>query len=351
MAFTAAVGPRLTDTEEHRVSSRENMSMNPFELPEQHFFARKEVLLWGIEERLAATAKYAHETYEDREALLNAWDFCSHDLVEAPSSRIDHLAKVGTFPWAEASNELDQSLSLIMNGHYKNAFDSLRRALELVVTGSYFVLDDVERAEVIEWMKSQRGTPNFSHALSRLLKDEAFKRCDSECRWKAYMQELYYRLCDVVHVKGVSNSLQNTAPSFSNINGIGSLAFDNDSCKNALDAFVETVRAIACTVALSNPVLLVGFDLDIKFGLNPPFSGFFYPGQADLLRSLIDERFQPFIEHLTHTDEKVQSVVSWFNTLPDITTEQFAQQARTMGFPLTSYSSPSRPDVNDQQLP
>lgn len=324
--------------------------MNPFELPGEHFFARKDVLLWGIEDRLLATAKYAHETYEHRDTLIDAWDFCCYDLTEAPSSRLDHLAKVETFPWAEASNELDLSLSLIMIGHYKNAFDSLRRALELVVTGSYFVLDDIERAEAIAWMKSQRGTPNFKHAVSHLLKDEAFKRCDSECKWKTYMMDLYYCLCDVVHVKGVRNSLHTMAPSFSSINGISSLGFHEDSCKNALDAFIETVRAIACTVALSNPVLLVGFDLDIKFGLNPPSSGFFYPGQAELLRSLIVERFQPFMKHLADTDERVQSVTSWFNSLPDITTEQIALQAKTMGFGRSPHIVLSQPDGKNTPL-
>jgi len=304
--------------------------MNPFELPEEHFLARKDVLLWGIEDRSLAMAKFAHETYEHRDILIDAWNFCCYDLIDAPTARLDHLTKVGYFPWAEASKELDQALSLTMIGHYKNAYDSLRRAFELVVTGSYFVLDDIERAKAIAWIKSKRGTPNFKRAVRYLLKDQTFKTCNDECKWETYMLELYWHLCDVVHVSGTRNSLDAIAPSFSSINGIHSLGFHEDSCRNALDAFIQTVRAIACTVALSNPVLLVGFDLDVKFGLNPPSSGFFYPGQAELLRRLIVEQFQPFMKRLADTDEKVQSLTAWFNSLPDITTEQIARQARTI---------------------
>jgi len=285
--------------------------MNPFELPKEHFLKRKEVLLFGIEDRLFATAQFIHESYADRDLLLGAWEFSSVDLMDAPTSRLDHIGKV----------------------HYKNAYDSLRRALELVITGSFFVLDDVERKRALKWMRSERGTPNFQRAVASILKDPVFKSCNEECEWKQYIQDQYWLLCDVVHVKGVKNSFDEISPSFTTINGINCPCFHEDSCKKVIGAFIQTVQAIASTVALSNPVLLIGFDLDSKFGLNTPQSGFFYPGQTELLRKLIIEQFQDFISRLVERDERVQSTISWFNSLPNITTEDIKTQAKMMGFP------------------
>lgn len=287
--------------------------MNPFELPKEHFKARKEILLDGIEDRLQATAQFIYESYTDRDLLLDARDFSSVDLLDAPTSRLDHLAKVGYFPWSEASTELDQALTFVMFGHYKNAYDSLRRALELVVTGSFFVLDDVERKKALAWLNSERGTPNFKRAVTYLLKDPVFNSCNDECEWEKHILDQYWGLCNVVHVRGLVNSYNEISPSFLTINGINSPCFHADSCKKVLDEFIKTVQAIASIVALSNPVLLVGFDLDSKFGLNTPMSGFFYPDQTGRLQELIAKQFHDFFSRLVVIDERVQSVMSWFN--------------------------------------
>ena len=306
--------------------------MNPFELPQEHFLARKEILLSGVEDRLLATAQFIHESYADRDLLLDAWNFSSVDLLSAPSSRLDHIGKVGYFPWAEASTELDQALNLLMFGYYKSAHDSLRRALELVITGSFFVLDNVERKKALGWIRSEQGTPNFKRAVIHLLKEPVFKSCNDECGWKQYVLDQYWRLCDVIHVRGIKNSFSEISPSFAIINGINCPCFHKDSCEKVLGAFIQTVQAIASTVALSNPVLLVGFDLDSKFGLNTPQSGFFYPGQAELLQRHIVTQFQDFISHLVETDERIQSTIAWFNALSDITAEDFKAQAKAMDF-------------------
>lgn len=307
--------------------------MNPFKLPKKHFLARKEILLDGIEDILLSTAQFIHESYADRDLLLSAWEFSSMDIFDTPTGRLDHIGKVGYFPWAEASAELDQALSLVMFGHYKNAYDSLRRALELVITGSFFVLDDVERKKALAWMNSKRGTPNFKRAVAYLLKDPIFRSCNEQCEWEKYILDQYWWLCDIIHVKGVKNSFNEISPSFTTIDGMNCPCFHEASCKKVLDAFILNIQAIASTVALSNPVLLVGFDLDSKFGLNTPQSGFFYPGQTELLRRLIVEQFQDFFSHLAETDEGVQSIIFWFNSLPDITAEDIKNQARMMDIP------------------
>lgn len=82
--------------------------MDPFKLPKEHFLARKELILFGIEDRLIATAQFIHQNYADRDLLLDAREFSSYDLMDAPTSRLDHIAKVG-FPMVRIINRARSS--------------------------------------------------------------------------------------------------------------------------------------------------------------------------------------------------------------------------------------------------
>lgn len=306
--------------------------MNPFDLPSDHFEARKNILLESSSVSMSRCVEYINDQYEKRDQLREAIDFCFHDLIEAPKGDVESLAKVGFFPWVEASKELDQSLSLILKGHFKHAYDSYRRAIELVITGAFYVSDAVDKQKAREWMSSDRSTPNFKRACEALIKGSYFGELNTQCNWLDDILDIYWKLSDIVHVKGIENSFSEVSPVHSFINGIGVPAFSEKGCKPALDAYLLTVSHIAVVVAASNPFVLQGFDLDIKFGLNPPVSGFFYPRQADRLLGLIPPRYKPYFERLLEEDENLIGIRSWFESFPDITEEEIRAQAETMGF-------------------
>ncbi|MCL2898704.1 hypothetical protein [Brenneria tiliae] len=305
--------------------------MNPFDLPSDHFEARRMILLESASTSMKCCVEYINERYENRVQLQEAIDFCHHDLIEAPKGDVNSLAKVDFFPWVEASQELDQSLSLILKGHFKHAYDSYRRAIELVITGAFYVSDNTVSLKAREWMKSDRSTPNFKRACEALAKKAYFENLNNQYNWLEDILSVFWKFSDIVHVKGTENSFFEISPIYSVINGIGVPAFTEKSCKSALDAYILSVSYIAVIVAASNPFLLQGFDLDTKFGFNPPASGFFYPRQAERLMGLIPEKYKPYFEYLLETDENLIGIRSWFESFPDITEEQIREQAKAMG--------------------
>lgn len=306
--------------------------MNLFDLPSDHFEAREKILRESSSVSMSRCVEYINKQYESRNQLQEAIEFCFHDLIEAPKGDVDSLAKVGFFPWVEASKELDQSLSLILKGHFKHSYDSYRRAIELVITGAFYVSKDVDRLKAQEWMKSDRSTPNFKRACEALIKGSYFEELNKQCNWLEDILSVFWKFSDIVHVKGIENSLFEVSPVYSFINGIGDPAFSEKGCKPALDAYLLTVSHIAVVVAASNPFVLQGLDLDVKFGLNPPASGFFYPEQAERLLGLIPDRYKPYFENLLEIDENLIGIRSWFDSFPDITEEEVRKQAEDMGF-------------------
>ncbi|PSU67034.1 hypothetical protein C9J22_20345 [Photobacterium phosphoreum] len=306
--------------------------MNLFDLPNEHFKARQKVLLAELSNSMSISSKYLHDEFIQSEKLILARDFCNYELMDAPQARSDHLSKVDIFPWIEAARELDRSLSLMLMCQYKSVYDCLRRALELIITGSYFVLDNVEKEKGNEWLNSKRGTPNFKRAVKGVLVKEEFLLCNQECQWEDNVLQLYWDLCDIIHVKGTDNGINKISPSRASINGIGHYGFDKIACDQAVHFFIKTVEEISVIVVLSNPILLNGFDLDRKFGMNAPFSGFLYEGQSDNVRELHPQKYKMFMDNLRKESQEIKDIVQWFESLPDLTEDDLKSQMESMPF-------------------
>lgn len=302
--------------------------MNPFELPKERFKLRRDLLLSSMEFVISKTSEYIYDEFLHLEKLERAEIFCQHNLMDAPSSRSNHMEKVGFFPWVESAYELDSCLTVIFEGNYKSAFDSLRRAIELIVVGSFFVLDSEEPEKAKEWMKSKKGTPNFKRSLDALEKSSDYYLSVGGLSWKETLLNHYWRLCDIIHVKGIKNSSIEVSPRSSEIFGISPPIFEKKACFLSLSCYVKTVELIALTLALTNPILLVGFDIDGKFGLNPPISGFYDARQAENLYSLIPEEFRSHVDSIKENDENIASVRRWLDSIADVTEEDLASQSK-----------------------
>ncbi|MHC1712707.1 MAG: hypothetical protein AB9872_11225 [Solidesulfovibrio sp.] len=301
-------------------------TLNFLDLPDTPFDLRESILSKTAIHTLAKTADYIKCQYKNHEQLEIARCFFEYDLVDAAPSDGDSFIKLGLFPWVESSNELEKSLSLIMLSFYKNSYDSMRRALELIVVGAFFILDDIGIDKARSWLKSNNNTPNFRRMLEKLVKYTPYTSCQYKCQFSDYALDLYYRLSDYIHVKGIEKSQRKMKASTSRFNDVEFLEFNKKSCKESLDLFIETVQAISLICALTTPRLLVGFDLEKKFGLNPPLSGFFEYDQTERLQLLIPEKFHPFIDELEKNDDGIKAVIEWIENLPDITQEEFSTQ-------------------------
>lgn len=291
--------------------------MNLFDLPSEPLAKRAAILNGSGAECIQESVDFIQNHYENRVLLDVAITFCEHDLSDAPSAEVQKLKRVGFFPWSEAISEMDYSLSLILYGFYKHAHDSFRRAIELVVAGAYFTSGNVTPEEANAWFHSKKDTPQFSRMLKVITKEAHFKTLVEHFDLFDELKTFYWGLSDMLHVKGTQYSNLNTNRFRGHTSGVTLLSFHPKACTKAMDQFIQTTRLLATIVAASNPQILIGLDLDMKFGDNGPISGLFYPAQSERLMRLIPDRYRPYFERIITDDESLQSVKDWFESLPD----------------------------------
>lgn len=310
--------------------------INFADLPDDPFEVRASLLSSTGGCALAESAKYINERYGDRDMLKLAVDFSTEDLLDAAPSYFDSIKKVWFFPWVEAGYELEKSLNLIMLSSYKNSYDSMRRALELMIIAAFYVLDSIDAKKARSWLSSNRNTPNFKRAVEELIKHEPYLNCERQCEFTKHISDIYYELSDYIHVKGVEKSNSRLESAMYNVHGVHLFVFNESACGKSLNLLIETIRMISLVCALIIPQLLVGLEIYQKFGINGPASGFFTPEQATRICTLIPENFKAFIDELKKCDD-VRSIEEWFYNLPDISEEelkeQFEEQAKN--FPIS----------------
>jgi hypothetical protein len=300
--------------------------LNILDLPQNPFEKREIILNRTTETTSRAATQYITEKYENTELLETVNDFISYNLIDAAPSDFDSFLKLKLFPWVESSKELEKALSLIVLSFYKNSLDSMRRALELILVGSFFILENQTTEAATEWLKSNKKTPQFRKIVKEILGHQPYTNCEAECNLSAHITSLYHKLSDYIHVKGLRKSQREFHPSSHSFDGVESLVFNEKSCKLTLDLFVQTTQTIALICALTTPRLLIGFDLEKKFGLNPPLSGFYEEKQTERLQNLIPAPFHEFIARLRANDPNLKSLEEWFDNLPDISDEEFNKQ-------------------------
>lgn len=302
-------------------------ALDIFNLPEDPFEKRAAILSQALQETIPRTAAFIAEEYPRIELLRKCIRFCNWELLDAPRADGESLRRVWFFPWSEATRELDQVQSACMLALYKAAHDHLRRALELVLAGIYFTLENTPEEDARAWLASADGTPRFSQTTRRIRQHSAFSTLEDICGWSGKLQRLYHTLCDVVHVRGQEWSFHAVQPSSLHLGDVWVPEFNAAALTRVLDLFIEVARNIATAMAASNPVLLVGLDMDAKFGLNDPVGGFFSEGQSELLRSLILDEAKPVLEATCAENPEVLGLMEWYAALPDITEEELALQA------------------------
>ena len=301
-----------------------NMDLN--NIPDDLIEIRRVFVSENITEKMQLSSNYIRTRYDKLDKLEEAMRFCSFDLLDAARSDGTNLFKLAFFPWSEAAEDFDIALNLIISSYYKNSYDSLRRALELVVVASFYTLDNADSKKAREWVTSKKSTPNFRRNVEKIVKIYPYNLCEDKCNLSEFLFELYYYLSDYIHVKGINASHRKFVSSMHNFCGISIYGFSEESCSQSLNIYLETVGAVALLCALCNPILLIGFDLERKFGLNPPASGLFELHQSERLWFLFPDRFKEFMEQLRKTDPSIQSVQEYIEQLPDMTDEEFKNQ-------------------------
>lgn len=303
------------------------VTFSPFSLPSGGIASRAELLKLTMEEIIDTSAAYSTTEYSRSDLLETCITFIDLDLMEAPSSEMIRLSKVGFFPWTEAMRDFDEAVNHALRGSYKSAIDCIRRAFELVVVGGYFTDESVAVEDAHKWIQSNADTPRFNSTLKTLEKTGLGEELAKQYDWPSEIRAFYRSLCNIVHVKGVKSSSHKIQPSNSFIGGKSVPQFNMEAISYVWDAYIQAAQYTALIAAITNPPLLVGLPIDEKFGLNNPISGYFYEAQAARLNALLPEPSKPFFDRVKSKHPSVIEVVNWFHSLPDLTEEEFAAQA------------------------
>ena len=275
---------------------------------------------------LERSKEHIHNRYKLRDQLEARCRFMENDLMDVRPGFLDSLDRVWFFPWVEAQNELSVALNHALLGFHRASYDHQRRALELILVGSFFISEKTTEADAQRWVNSAARTPMFTRTLDCLRGVGLYAGLEAETGWVREVKEFYWRLSDVSHVRGDQYGFRSIQPSNLHINGMPVPKYSMEALDKTLDSFVATISYIAMIVALSNPVLLVGLPIEEKFGMNGPISGFFEEGQTERLRALIPERHRDVLVALAEADPGVVSIRDYFDSLPDLTADQFQKQ-------------------------
>jgi hypothetical protein len=297
-------------------------------LPQDSLELKGRLYLTGIENRLEDSLKFISDSYTQKNWLDDCLKFVNWHMADGVKSTIDQLNTIGFYPIVEASLELDHSLKHALFGSYKAAFADIRRALELAVLSVYFVSSESRSEKAKEWIKSKTDTPFMSRMLKELIKSDRFLELHTQCNWEADVKELYYGISDYSHNKGTEKSYNHLNRINFHTGGSHLPNIYTETLSIFLDHYIKTVRQIATILALYNPVLLIGLNMEEKFGFNDPFSGYYGDYESGLLTKLIPDNYKPFFEHLKTTDEEVIGTKKWIKSLPDITEEEIEEQIK-----------------------
>ena len=286
------------------------------------------LFVYGIGERVDASLDFIRNQYRNYQELKLTLDYVGYYHAETIKADIDSLFRLGYYPATETEMELDYSLKHALIGSYKAAFSDLRRALELCVTFVYLSSEEVERKKAVDWILSKDDTPGFSKSLGRLVMGGRFKSIDKSCDWKRNLQDLYWQLSDFSHNKGRLKGYRELNNTSFFMPGTSAPSIKYETLELFCDFFIRTVKEIVAIQALYNPVILVGVPIDEKFGLNGPVSGFLSVGQAKLVNRLLPSKYRTFFDDMIQSDEEIQSVVEYFDSLPDLTEDELEKQVK-----------------------
>ena len=302
------------------------MEIDLAKVPRNRWDRRKYLLSEFLASVLELSTRHVRDSYKSRAQLEASCGFVEKDLTDVPHANLELLERMWFFPWLEAQHDLSVAIDQALMGFHRSSIDHQRRSLELILVGTWFVSERTSALDAREWMTAHSKTPFFSRILEHLSKDDLFAELEAETNWAKDVQEFYWSLCDICHVRGAPHGYATVQPSSSSFNGSPVPEYSEEALEKSLDSFIATVGYIALLAAMSNPVLLFGLPVEQKFGINGPASSVFEDWQSENFRGLIPEKHRKALVALADTHDLVQGMRAFFSSHPDLPVEEVEKQ-------------------------
>lgn len=246
-----------------------------------------------------------------------------HEIGNLIPQTLDNIASGHYFPYTQSYFELENSFELVKQGFYNYALIALRSVLELSLLAVYFAVRDQEHIDVQSWIHSKEKTPNRKQILGRLNELPAFRQFNMKHDFSNRIFGTFDALDKYVHTRGYRHSSQ--ALNLANFN-----KFSDKSFKLYFELMIAVVNDSIIIFLLKYPIGMQKIDLDSKYGFNGPVGGFLQAHQVSLITSLLQEEENVTLEEISSRDKNVQAAVEYFDSLPDLTQEEWNKQADEM---------------------
>lgn len=275
-----------------------------------------------VESTYAAALQYlkAHPTLYKKIASY-LWAY--YEIGELIPQTLDNFGSGHYFPYSESYCELENSYELALHGFYNHAFAALRSVLELGLLGVYFAVHDTEHIDVRPWFTSQEQTPRRKEIFKRLRELESFQQFDKRFKLEDRILKTFDRLDRYVHTRGARYS--GRALRISNVN-----QFNDKSLRLYFGSMFTVTADLMIIILLKYPIGLQGLPLDEKFGLEGPAGGYLQDNQVRHITSVLVAEERDFLQKISDDNLDVQTTVLAINNLPDLTRDEWEQQAKRL---------------------
>lgn len=284
-----------------------------------------EVVYDSFTQDFSIQAQRSFSYLRENEALANRLEGIRHfgltTLFDGVPSSFDILRKVGFFPFSEAGMDLEYAIANVLCGANKSAYFNLRSFLELGFTGLYFISQAATEAEGKKWVAGVAFTPFFNRSLKRLLLLPEYANAEPHLSYHQLLRDTYNSISDRTHTRG-------TPHGHIELNQSNQPQFIEKSLIEFIEMAEQCCEALAITLAIQHPIVLIPLPMDDKFGLNPPLYGFLQGYDVDCLKSFISPQRLHWLEAFATNDSDTQGLREWVESQPDLTEEQWQEQIR-----------------------
>lgn len=264
---------------------------------------------------------YLRENEAIRSLISNvSWSYFS--ISKSIPQTSENLWSGHFFPYIESTEELQVSINLALMGLYKQAFSSLRCALEVGMLSVYYNINDDGHRAVKDWIASkdshEANTPRAKKIWKILRSNTSIRKFDDKFKLRDDFEELGF-LHNYVHTKGHR---------YSNCVGLKKSnyqTFESGVFDAWCESFTKVVLLLIKLHMLKYPITVVEFDWSTKVGIDNPFPVLDKHEIDRIKRLLTNDEFAE-IKQCFSEDAQSQELFEYIRNLPDLREEEVEEQ-------------------------
>jgi hypothetical protein len=262
------------------------------------------------------------ESNDELSTGLSQCGWCYNSISKVIPQTNENFWSGHFFPYIESTEELQVSLNLALFGFYKQAYSSLRCALEVGMLSVYYNINDDGHTVVKDWLRSkdtwEANTPRADKIWKILKTNSNIKKFSDKFGLKKEFDSLSF-LHNFVHTKGYKHS-----------NTLGKLkgnyqTFESDIFVKWCKTYQKVVTLLIKLHILKYPISVIEYDWSKKIGIDNPFPvvNIF---EVDRIKSILpNDQFRE-IQHIANHDSFTQELFLHIKSIPDMTLDERENQ-------------------------